>query len=104
MTNRQYLITFLDGLDVSEGDIDVILLKSGVDGDASVDVRACDAAVYNRMSTVLKSAAKNVSEGGYSVSWNMEGVKFFYAALCCELGMENVLNPRPKLRNRSNFW
>ena len=56
------------------------------------------------MSVILKGMLQNVSEGGYSISWNMEAVKLYYAALCNELGKENVLVARPKVRNRSNIW
>lgn len=104
MTNKQYLAKFLDGLGVSDDDVDIIILKSGLDGGAGLDIAACDKAVYHRMSIVLKGATQNVSEGGYSVSWNMEAVKLFYNALCNELGVENVLAGRPKIRNRSNVW
>lgn len=104
MTNKQYLTKSLNGLNLSEDDIDVILLKSGIDGESAVDVRACDNAVYKRMSVILKGATQNITEGGYSISWNMEAVKLFYNALCNELGLENVLVGRPKVRNRSNYW
>lgn len=104
MTNKQYLAKSLNGLNLSEDDIEVILLKSGIDGENTVDVHACDKAVYKRMSVILKGATQNVTEGGYSISWNMEAVKLFYNALCNELGLENVLVGRPKVRNRSNYW
>lgn len=104
ITNKQYLIKSLNGLNITEDDIDIILLKSSINGDASVDVQACDNAVYSRMSVILKGTTQNVSEGGYSISWNMEAVKLFYSALCNELGLENVLVGRPKVRNRSNYW
>lgn len=104
MTNKQYLTTLLNGLNVLQEDIDIILLKSAIEADALVDTMACDTAVYNRMSIVLKGTAQNVQEGGYSISWNMEAVKLFYNALCNELGFENVLVGRPKVRNRSNYW
>lgn len=104
MTNKQYLTKSLNGLDVSNDDIDIIILKAGLDCDAKVDFTACDKAVYNRMSIVLKGTTQNVSEGGYSVSWNMEAVKLYYNALCNELGLENVLVGRPKIRNKSNAW
>lgn len=104
MTNKEYLTKSLDGLNISENDIDIILVKAGIDADADVDVASCDVAVYNRFSVVLKSATQNVSEGGYSLSWNIEAIKLFYNALCRELGKENVLSERPKIRNRSNFW
>lgn len=104
MTNIEYLTKSLSGLNVSESDIEIILLKSQLEASATVDVSACDMAVYNRMSVVLKGVMQNVSEGGYSISWNMDAVKLFYSALCNELGKENVLVNRPKIRNRSNVW
>ena len=104
MTNKQYLTQSLNGLNISEGDIDIILLKGSLDADIDVDFQACDNAVYSRMSVILKGTTQNVSEGGYSISWNMEAVKLYYTALCNELGLENVLVGRPKVRNRSNYW
>lgn len=104
MTNKEYLTKSLNGLNVSEDDIDIILLKGGLASNDTADARGCDISVYNRMSVILKGMLQNVSEGGYSISWNMEAVKLYYAALCNELGKENVLVARPKVRNRSNIW
>lgn len=104
MTNKEYLTKSLSGLNVSESDIDIILMKGSIDGEAAANVSACDNAVYARFSVVLKGVMQNVSEGGYSISWNMDAVKLYYAALCNELGKDNVLVNRPKVRNRSNFW
>ena len=104
MTNKEYLIKRLSRLSISEDDIDIILLEGDIDGTLTADIAACKKAVYSRMSVVLQGAMQNISEGGLSISWNMEAVKLFYAALCDELGLENVLVNRPKVRNRSNFW
>lgn len=105
MTNKEYLSKSLNGLNVSSDDIDVILAKAGLDGDAVMtDTKSCDNAVYQRFSVVLKGMTQNVSEGGYSISWNIEAVKMFYNALCNELGKENVLVGKPKVRNASNWW
>lgn len=103
-TNKDYLTKALGNLNVSEDDIDVILLKAGMDADAPADVAKCDLATYNRFSVVLSTMTQNVSEGGYSLSWNMDAVKLWYNSLCRELGKENVLDAKPKIRNRSNFW
>lgn len=104
MTNKQYLVKSLSGLNISEDDIDIILLKASLDGDAEADVRGCDYATYRRMSLILKGVMQNVSEGGYSISWNIEAVKLYYNALCNELGLDNVLFGRPKICNKSNVW
>lgn len=104
MTNKQYISKSLNGLNVSEDDIDIILVKSGIEGDSDADVETCDKAVHKRFSVVLKGMTQNVSEGGYSISWNMDAVKLYYNALCNEYGLENVLNTRPVIRDRSNMW
>ena len=104
MTNKEYLTKSLDGLNITSDAIEIILLKAGLNENDNADTAACDKAVYNRMSIILKGTTQNVSEGGYSVSWNMEAVKMYYNALCNELGFENVLVGRPKVRNRSNYW
>ncbi len=103
-TNRDYVTKVLSGLDLSEDDIDVILMKGGLDGDGEANIEACDTAIYNRFSVVLKAAAKNVTEGGYSHSWNVEAVKLYYSALCAELGRENVLEEEPTLEDLSQLW
>lgn len=104
MTNKQYLTKSLNGLNLSDDDIDIIILKGGLQADGELDMTACDKAVYKRFSTILKGCMQNVTEGGYSVTYNMEATKMYYNSLCNELGLENVLNARPKLRNRSNMW
>lgn len=101
-TNRQYISATLEKFNVSENDVELILIKSGVNGDDVLNVTVCDNAIYNRLSVVLKAASQNVSEGGYSVSWNMEAVKLYYQALCQEIGKPNVI--KPAIRNRSNYW
>jgi hypothetical protein len=108
MTNKEYLTKTLNGLGISSDDIDIILLKADINGTATCasrdDMTNCDKAVYARMSIVLKSAMQNVTEGGYSISWNLDAVKAYYTALCNELGVDNVLFSRPRIRNKSNLW
>lgn len=101
-TNRDYISATLSGFNVKDTDIDLILLKSGLTDTDNVNISLCDMAIYNRLSVVLKAASHNVSEGGYSISWNIEALKMYYATLCSELGLPNVL--KPKIRNRSNRW
>jgi hypothetical protein len=108
MTNKEYLTQTLNGLNVADADIDIIMLKACIVGtdvcDTADKARVCDMAVYRRMSVVLKATMQNVTEGGYSLSWNMEAVKVFYNAMCNELGVDNVLFNRPRIKDRSNKW
>lgn len=104
ITNKEYMQKALDGLNVSDNDIDLVLLKAELDADTAVDIAACDNAIYNRMSIVLKSMMQNITEAGYQITWNMDAVKMYYNSLCNEIGKPNVLVGRPKIRNRSNMW
>ena len=98
-TNNEYLLAALSRFNVSQTDIDVMLLDAGLDGSASVDVTACKYAIYSGFS---KMSLANVSEGGYSVSWNKEAVNLYYNQLCRELGESNVL--QSEIRNKTNLW
>ena len=104
MTNKEYISISLKGLNIGADDIELILFKDGLGADDDADTLACDTAIYNRISLVLKAMMQNVSEGGYSFSCNIEAVNAYYSALCSELGKENVLFVRPKIRNLSNIW
>lgn len=104
MTNREYISKTLSGFGISDDDVDIILLKADLDGGMIVDVEKADNAIYNRFSIVLKEATQNVSEGGYSVSWNVPALRLYYSQLCHELKKPNVLEPKPKIRNKSHYW
>lgn len=104
MTNKEYLTKSLSGLNLEEDSIDIILLEANLDPDAGVDVKACKTAVYTHFSVILQSTLQDVKEGDCSVSWNMEAVKMYYNAICNELGLENTLVEKPKIRNKSDMW
>lgn len=101
-TNKEYLTKTLSRFNITEDDVELILADTGLEGDDPLDVRACKLAMYRSMSSILPAA--NISEGGYSISWNMEALRMWYRALCKELGVEDVLTPKPKVRNKSNLW
>lgn len=102
-TNRDYLIKALAKFNVSEDDVDLMLLDSPeLLPEATPDVKGCKTAIYKSMSVILPLA--NISEGGYSVSWNIEALKMWYNTLCTELGKENLIGGKPKIRDRSNSW
>lgn len=98
-TNRQYIATALNRFGLTDSDVDMIIVENPVlDGD--LNITACKEAMYKSMSAILPVA--NVSEGGYSISWNIDGLKLWYASLCGEIGKPNALKPR--IVNKSNVW
>lgn len=98
-TNREYLAASLSKFGLTENDIDLIMVEHP-ELTGSLDVKACKLAIYGSLSNILPTA--NISEGGYSVSWNMDALKMWYKSLCNELGKPNAL--KPAIRNRSNYW
>ena len=103
-TNREYLAAKLNRFGLSDNDIDLIIAENPT-LEGSLNIPACKLAIYNSMSSILPTA--NVSEGGYSISWEMDALKLWYNSLCIELGKPNAMQPtvvKPQIRNRSNFW
>lgn len=70
------------------------------DENATVDARTAKTALVKEFASIIPLA--NVSEGGYSVSWNMDAIKLWYNQTCGELGITPA--DKPKVRNKSNIW
>lgn len=88
---------------VEGGDVDLMLANQQdaiPDPDAEVDTTTAKRALCKEFGSIIPLA--NVSEGGYSVSWNWEAIKFWYNQTCSELGITPMTTP--KVRNRSNRW
>ena len=101
-SNKEYLTKTLSRFNLTEDDIDLILAEHPELEEANFNVSMCKNAMYKSMSAILPVA--NISEGGFSISWNMDALKMWYNALCKELGKENILGGKPKVRNRGNSW
>lgn len=103
-TNREYLAVKLSKFGVTADEIEAIVLENPV-LEEDLNVQNCKEAMYKTMSSLLQFS--DVSEGSYSVKWNLEGLKLWYNSLCLELGKPNVMEPvvvKPQIRNRSNYW
>lgn len=104
MTNLQYLKANCGGFGATDNELTLILTNAGLTANASADSEACDLVLYNHFSIVLRQALMNVSEGGMSISWNIEAVKAYYKLLCDKTGQPDVIFSRPIIRNKSNIW
>lgn len=107
MTYKGYVTGFLGKFGLSEEDIEFILTEADLDPDATVTTSEqkvlLKTAMYHHI-PLLIAGLQNVSEGGYSVSWNIEGLKLWYALLAGELGLTDLLIVGPKVRDASNRW
>ncbi len=95
----QRLQTF--GVTMSEAELLDVCLSAGIDGGDEVE-----SGNYVRVNIGLASVipmllmrATSVSESGFSMSWNVEGMKEYYAFLCRKYGLTDELNTdKPKVR------
>ena len=99
LSNLEYLKAALNRFNLTDSDINLIMAEHP-ELTGALNVPACKLAIYDSMSAILPMA--NISECGYSVSWNIDGLKLWYALLCNEIGKTNAL--KPTIRNRSNYW
>lgn len=105
MTYTEWLTKTGARVNMNADDVQLILTNQAElipNANATVDVRTAKLALCREFAAVLPMC--NVSEGGYSVTWNMEAVKMWYNAMCDELGIENALKRKPKVKGRSDIW
>jgi hypothetical protein len=100
MSNIEYLNTILGKFGLTAGEIIIIMIENDIDPDAPMtgkaDTIALKKAVYNQLPLML-AGLQDVSEGGYSVKWNVDGIKLWYSTLAVELGLPDILNPTPTI-------
>jgi hypothetical protein len=106
MTYKEYLTAVLGRFGLVEADIDFLLTEAGLNGDTVVSSDnkvLLKTAIYNHIPLMI-AGLSNVSEGGYSVTWNIEGLKLWYSTLADELGLDDKLTAKPVVRDASNRW
>lgn len=107
MTYREYVTAVLGRFNLSAADIEFVLAESDLDPETVVsgteDRIKVKTAIYEQIPLMIAGLA-NTTEGGYSVSWNVEGLKLWYSVLADELGLEDKLSAKPAVRDASNRW
>lgn len=101
MTNREYITKSLSRIDVSNDEVDLIIVENGLVSEFDVNIKECKQAICKSLGAWIPMYS-SMSEGGVSKSWNMEAVKLYYSNLCNELGLTD--NSKPTVRDRSNAW
>lgn len=103
MTYKEWFTRTTTRFGIEAADVELILTNQQAtipDANAEVDITTAKKALCKEFGSLIPLA--NVSEGGYSVSWNWEAIKFWYKQTCGELGITPLT--APKVRNRSNRW
>lgn len=103
MTYREWFLTTCNRFGMTPGDVDLVLVNQAAlipSPSAAVDALVAKKALVKEFATIIPLS--NVTEGGYSVSWNMDAIKLWYKAACAEVGVSD--KTKPVIRNKSNLW
>lgn len=102
MTVREYISGKFQsfGIQVSEADLlDMSLnARKGLDEEMSqVNIGAVSVAMTLFIPSLL-ARPTSISESGFSMSWNIQGIKDYYSLLCRQYGLKDELNDnKPKI-------
>ena len=89
--------------DYSEELLSAEIFKAGIDSSSDFDENTnTDKVFYNILPDIL-FIPKSVSEGGYSVSYNTEGMTAYYELVCKRLGLPNRLD-KNTITDITNKW
>lgn len=87
------------GIQLSEADLLDMCLGSKISGEDEMN-QDC----YDRVSVAMAKfipslllRATSISESGFSMSWNIQGIKDYYSFLCKMYGLKDELSNKPKV-------
>lgn len=103
MTVKEYISSKFQsfGIQVSEADLLDISLnaKKELSDEVNRDVIDAISVAMARFIPPLLLRATSISESGFSMSWNIQGIKDYYSLLCKQYGLKDELNDnKPKIR------
>ena len=94
---KQKFQTF--GINLSEADLLDMCLNSKISGEDEMNEEC-----YGRVSVAIVKfipslllRATSISESGFSMSWNIQGIKDYYSWLCKQYGLKDELSNKPKV-------
>lgn len=103
MTIKDYISGKFEtfGIELSDADLLDMTFSSGKEPEEelnSENIGAVSVSMARFIPTLLLRAT-SVSEGGISMSWNLDGIKEYYSMLCRQYGLKDDLNDsKPKIR------
>lgn len=104
MTNQEYILQSLSAFGVSPEQADFILMKAQINPGGDVDfsnTKALDAAIYYQV-PLMAAGMADITEGGYSIKWNMEALRAWMKVLASSLGLSDPF--AAKVVNKSYVW
>lgn len=86
------------GIQLSEAELLDMCLNSKISGEDEIapDNHTRVHVSIARFIPSLLLRATSISESGFSMSWNIQGVKDYYSFLCKQYGLKDELSNKPK--------
>ena len=87
------------GISLSEADLLEMCLNANVSGEDEMN-QDCYVRVLVAIAKFIPSLllrAQSIGESGFSMSWNIEGIKQYYSFACKQYGLKDELNVKPKV-------
>lgn len=86
------------GIHLSEADLLDMCLNANVSGEDEMppDNHTRVHVSITRFIPSLLLRATSISESGFSMSWNLQGIKDYYSLLCKQYGLKDELSNKPK--------
>ena len=101
MTVKEYISSKFQsfGIQVSEADLLDMSLNANVSPDDDMTSTGAVSVAIAKFIPSLLLRATSISESGFSMSWNTQGIKDYYSLLCRQYGLKDELNDnKPKIR------
>ena len=87
------------GIQLSEADLLDMCLNAKISGGDAM-VEDCHCRLFVAIAKFIPSLllrATSISESGFSMSWNIQGIKDYYSWLCKQYGLKDALTDKPKV-------
>ncbi|MFS2806483.1 DUF6706 family protein [Parabacteroides distasonis] len=87
------------GISLSEADLFDMCLNARISGEGEMnkDCYGLVAVAIAKFIPSLLLRATSINEGGFSMSWNIQGIKDYYSFLCKKYGLKDELSNKPKV-------
>ena len=104
MTVSEYIVSEFSefGVKLSDNTLNALLIDNGIDSNTEYDPTIAKKVIAGYIPKLLLKP--QMSEGDFSIKYDRDSIISYYNVICGELGIENKLNPKPKIRNMSNRW
>ena len=86
------------GINLSEADLFDMCLNAKISGEDEMN-EDCQTRVSVAIAKFIPSLllrATSISESGFSMSWDIKGIKDYYSWLCKQYGLKDELTDKPK--------